>query len=125
MIRGCLRSLGCVAEVTHPKASDYFCERIGVTRKPNTIELQILEGSIRDDLEGRAHKAMAVLDPLKVVVTNWDQDPLELDVAHHLGRPELGSRVMLLAVSFTSIVLILSLSRRRGSSGLFQAGACA
>ena len=77
-----------------PEGIRLFCERIGVTRKPNTIELQVLEGSIRDDLEGRAHKAMAVLDPLKVVVTNWDQDLLELDVAHHPGRPELGSRVI-------------------------------
>ncbi len=77
-----------------PEGIRLFCERIGVTRKPNTIELQVLEGSIRDDLEGRAHKAMAVLDPLKVVVTNWDQDPLEIDVAHHPRRPELGSRVI-------------------------------
>jgi len=43
-----------------PEGIRLFCERIGVTRKPNTIELQILEGSVRDDLEGRAHKAMAV-----------------------------------------------------------------
>ena len=77
-----------------PEGIRLFCERIGVTRKPNTIELQVLEGSIRDDLESRAHKAMAVLDPLKVVVTNWDQDPLELDVPHHPRRPELGSRVI-------------------------------
>ena len=77
-----------------PEGIRLFCERIGVTRKPNTIELQVLEGSIRDDLEGRAHKAMAVLDPLKVVVTNWDQDLLELDVPHHPRRPELGSRVI-------------------------------
>jgi len=77
-----------------PEGIRLFCERIGVTRKPNTIELQVLEGSIRDDLEGRAHKAMVVLDPLKVVVTNWDQHPLELDVPHHPRRPELGSRVI-------------------------------
>lgn len=78
-----------------PEGIRLFCERIGVTRKPNTIELQILEGSIRDDLEGRAHKAMAVLDPLKVVVTNWDQPPLELTVSWHPKRPEFGSRTML------------------------------
>ncbi len=77
-----------------PEGIRLFCERIGVTRKPNIIEFQVLEGSIRDDLEGRAHKAMAVLDPLKVVVTNWDQHPLELDVPHHPRRPELGSRVI-------------------------------
>jgi glutaminyl-tRNA synthetase len=78
-----------------PEGIRFFCERIGVTRKPNTIELQILEGSIRDDLERRAHKAMAVLNPLKVVVTNWDQAPLELDVPWHPKHPELGSRTML------------------------------
>ena len=78
-----------------PEGIRLFCERIGVTRKPNTIELQILEGSIRDDLERRAHKAMAVLNPLKVVVTNWDQAPLELDVPWHPKHPELGSRTML------------------------------
>ena len=78
-----------------PEGIRLFCERIGVTRKPNTIELQILEGSIRDDLERRAHRAMAVLNPLKVVVTNWDQVHLELDVPWHPKRPELGSRTML------------------------------
>ena len=78
-----------------PEGIRFFCERIGVTRKPNTIELQILEGSIRDDLERHAHKAMAVLNPLKVVVTNWDQAPLELDVPWHPKHPELGSRTML------------------------------
>jgi glutaminyl-tRNA synthetase len=78
-----------------PEGIRLFCERIGVTRKPNTIELQILEGSIRDDLERRAHKAMAVLNPLKVVVTNWDQALLELDVPWHPKHPELGSRTML------------------------------
>ena len=77
-----------------PEGIRLFCERIGVTRKPNTIELQILEGSVRDDLEGRAHKAMVVLDPLKLVVTNWDQAPLELTVPWHPKRPEFGSRTM-------------------------------
>ncbi len=78
-----------------PEGIRFFCERIGVTRKLNTIELQILESSIRDDLERRAHKAMAVLNPLKVVVTNWDQVSLGLDVPWHPKRPELGSRTML------------------------------
>ena len=76
-----------------PEGIRLFCERIGVTRKPNTIELQILEGSIRDDLESRAHKAMAVMDPLKVVVTNWDRGPLPNEVPWH-PRPELGSRTV-------------------------------
>ena len=45
-----------------PEGIRLFCERIGVTRKPNTIEYQILEGAVRDDLEGRAQKGLAVLD---------------------------------------------------------------
>ena len=78
-----------------PEGIRLFCERIGVTRKPNTIELQILETAVRDDLEGRAHKAMAVLDPLKLVVTNWEQSSLKLDVPWHPKRPELGTRTIL------------------------------
>ena len=77
-----------------PEGIRLFCERIGVTRKPNTIELQSLEGAVRDDLEGRAHKAMAVLDPLKVIVTNWDQELLQLEVPWHPKRPELGTRTL-------------------------------
>jgi glutaminyl-tRNA synthetase len=77
-----------------PDGIKLFCERIGVTRKPNTIELQILEGAIRDDLEGRAHKAMAVLDPLKVVVTNWDEGDLALTVPWHPKCSELGERTL-------------------------------
>ena len=77
-----------------PEGIKLFCDRIGVTRKPNTIELQTLEGAVRDDLEGRAHKAMAVLDPISVVVTNWDADDLALEVPWHPKRPELGSRTL-------------------------------
>ncbi|MGA1207233.1 MAG: glutamine--tRNA ligase, partial [Litorivicinaceae bacterium] len=69
-----------------------FCERIGVTRKPNTIEYQILEGAVRDDLEGRARKGMAVLDPIRVLVENWQEAPLALDIPWHPKHPEYGSR---------------------------------
>lgn len=78
-----------------PRGIRLFCERIGVTRKPNIIELQILETSIRDDLEGRAHKAMAVLNPLKLVVTNWEGPPLKVEIPWHPKCPELGFRSIL------------------------------
>lgn len=77
-----------------PEGVRLFCERIGVTRKPNIIELQILEGAMRDDLEKRSHKAMAVLDPLKLVVTNWDQDPINVEVPWHPLRSDYGSRTI-------------------------------
>lgn len=77
-----------------PQGIRLFCERIGVTRKPNTIEFQILERAVRDDLEIRSHKAMAVLDPLKVVVTNWDKPTLKLEVSWHPKHPEYGNRTI-------------------------------
>jgi len=75
-----------------PEGIRLFCERIGVTRKPNTIEYQILEGAVRDDLEGRALKGLAVLDPLRVVVENWADAPLALEIPWHPKHPELGTR---------------------------------
>lgn len=75
-----------------PEGIRLFCERIGVTRKPNTIEYQILEGAVRDDLEGRALKGLAVLDPLRVVVENWEDAPLALEIPWHPKHPELGTR---------------------------------
>ena len=76
-----------------PEGIRLFCERIGVTRKPNTIEYQILEGAVRDDLEGRAQKGLAVLDPIRVMVDNWTESPLALEIPWHPKHPEYGSRV--------------------------------
>ena len=55
-----------------PASIQLFCERIGVTKADTWIDYSILEGALRDDLEGKAGRAMAVLDPLKLKLTNWD-----------------------------------------------------
>lgn len=70
-----------------------FCRRIGVTKSAAVIEMQVLENCIRDELNESAPRRMAVLDPLKVVITTWPQDHYEtLTVANHPNKPEMGSR---------------------------------
>ena len=76
-----------------PEAIRAFCERIGVAKFNSTVEMAWLEDAIREDLNVRAPRVMAVLRPLKVVITNYPEDKVEqLDAANHPQRPELGSR---------------------------------
>ncbi len=54
-----------------PEAIQLFAERIGVTKADSWIDYSTLEGCLREDLENKAHRGMAVLDPVKLVLTNW------------------------------------------------------
>jgi glutaminyl-tRNA synthetase len=54
-----------------PEALRLFAERIGVTKSDSWIDYATLEGCLREDLENKAHRGMAVLDPIKLVLTNW------------------------------------------------------
>ena len=56
-----------------PEALQLFAERIGVTKSDSWIDYSTLEGCLRETLDGSAPRAMAVLDPIKLVLTNWDQ----------------------------------------------------
>ncbi|MFV0450099.1 MAG: glutamine--tRNA ligase [Vibrio sp.] len=70
-----------------------FCKRIGVTKQDNMIEFSSLESCIRDDLNNNAPRAMAVLDPVKIVIENFAADSVEvLNLANHPNNPEMGSR---------------------------------
>ncbi|CDT24440.1 glutamine--tRNA ligase [Vibrio coralliirubri] len=70
-----------------------FCKRIGVTKQENMIEFGSLESCIRDDLNENAPRAMAVLDPIKIVIENYEADKVEtLTVANHPNKPEMGTR---------------------------------
>lgn len=76
-----------------PASIREFCRRIGVTKSAAVIEMQVLENCIRDELNETAPRRMAVLEPLKVVITTWPQDQTEsLTVANHPNQPEMGSR---------------------------------
>ena len=54
-----------------PQSLQLFAERIGVTKSDSWIDYGTLEGCLREDLENKAHRGMAVLDPIKLVMTNW------------------------------------------------------
>ena len=83
-----------------PNALRDFCRRIGITKSDNNVELALLESCIRDDLEPRAPRAMAVLNPLKLTITNFDPDATEqLEVANHPKDPALGTRAVPLTQS--------------------------
>jgi len=69
-----------------------FCERIGVTRKDSWIEMGVLEDCIRGDLNEQAQRRMAVLDPIKVVLTNYTGENEILRMGNHPQREELGDR---------------------------------
>ena len=76
-----------------PAAIREFCKRIGVTKQENMIEFGSLESCIRDDLNENAARAMAVLDPVKLVIENFEAGQAEtLTVANHPNKPEMGTR---------------------------------
>jgi glutaminyl-tRNA synthetase len=76
-----------------PEALRDFCQRIGVTKKENMIEMAVLENSIRELLGETTERRMAVMRPLKITLTNYDEDRVEKMVAlNHPNRPELGTR---------------------------------
>jgi glutaminyl-tRNA synthetase len=56
-----------------PAALQMFAERIGVTKSDSWIDYSTLEGCLREDLELKAHRGMAVINPVKLVLTNWDE----------------------------------------------------
>jgi glutaminyl-tRNA synthetase len=56
-----------------PESLQLFAERIGVTKSDSWIDYSTLEIALRDDLDPKAARAMAVLDPVKLVITNWDE----------------------------------------------------
>lgn len=86
-----------------PQAIKDFCERIGITKQNSWIEMGVLEYCIREDLNVNALRAMAVLEPLRVVITNYPDDKIEsLEISNHPQREELGKRV----VPFSKILFI-------------------
>ncbi|WP_163936081.1 glutamine--tRNA ligase [Paraferrimonas sp. SM1919] len=71
-----------------------FCKRIGVTKMENMVEMPMLEACIREDLNENAPRAMAVLDPIKLVIENFDGDTEILNVKNHPNKEEMGTREM-------------------------------
>jgi glutaminyl-tRNA synthetase len=86
-----------------PASVREFCKRIGITKQDNTVEMAALEACIREDLNEHAPRAMAVIDPVKVVIENYPQGQSEMiTMANHPNNPDMGSR----EVAFSGEVFI-------------------
>ncbi len=78
-----------------PKAIRNFCDRVGVTKSANTIEYAFLEYCLREDLNETAQRAMAVLRPVKLVITNYPAGQSEtFEVENNPLRPEEGTHTV-------------------------------
>jgi glutaminyl-tRNA synthetase len=76
-----------------PDAIRKFCEVIGVAKRESIVDLQLLEYCLREDLNKRALRVMAVLDPLKVVITNYPEDKVEMfEAENNPEDPNAGKR---------------------------------
>ena len=76
-----------------PEAVGSFCKRVGITKRDNTVEIALLEHCVRDDLNLRAPRVMAVLRPLRMVIENYPEDRVEeLDAVNNPEDPSMGSR---------------------------------
>ena len=76
-----------------PEAIRDFCERIGIAKSNSVVDVTLLEHCIREDMNKRAPRVMAVLNPLKIVIENYPVGQVEeLDAEINPENPELGSR---------------------------------
>jgi glutaminyl-tRNA synthetase len=86
-----------------PEALRGFCERIGVAKSNSVVDIALLEHCLRDDLNKRAQRVMAVLRPLKVVIDNYPEDRIEeLEALNNPEDPSMGTR----KVPFSKILYI-------------------
>ena len=76
-----------------PEAIRNFADRVGIAKRDNVIDVALLEHSVREDLNKKAPRVMCVLNPLKVVITNYPENQTEeLDAQNNPEDPEMGSR---------------------------------
>ncbi|MEC7132513.1 MAG: glutamine--tRNA ligase, partial [Pseudomonadota bacterium] len=94
-----------------------FCKRIGVTKMDNMVEMSMLEACIRDDLNANAPRAMAVLDPIKLVIENYEEGQTETLVApNHPNDESMGTRT----ISFSREVYIEAEDFRESANKKFK-----
>jgi len=78
-----------------PESIQRFCERIGVSKAAQWVDPSVLDGALRDDLESRAPRACAVIDPVDLLIENWPEGAREAcEAPWHPQHPEWGRRRM-------------------------------
>lgn len=76
-----------------PEAIRAFCDAVGVAKANSQVEMSMLEFFVRDDLKDRVESRMVILDPIKVVITNYPEDKTEmLPIENSMSDPEKGNR---------------------------------
>ena len=76
-----------------PESIVSFCQAIGITKKDSMIEMEVLENLLREDLNKRAERRMAVIDPIKLIIENYPEDKEEMVTAsNHPQNPHYGTR---------------------------------
>jgi glutaminyl-tRNA synthetase len=76
-----------------PEGIREFAKRIGISKSENIVDMAVMEGAIREDMEGRVPRVMAVIHPLKVTITNFD-GAQSREAGFHPNHPEFGSRMV-------------------------------
>lgn len=78
-----------------PASIRNFCQEIGIGKRESWIDMGVLENSVRNDLNKKAPRVLGVLDPLKVVITNYPEDKVEdIEAKNHPQDPEMGTRTL-------------------------------
>lgn len=78
-----------------PESIRNFCREIGVAKATSTVDSQMLEHFVRDDLSAKCSRVMGIIRPLKVVITNYPEDKVEmLEVNYNPNIPEMGKRLV-------------------------------
>lgn len=86
-----------------PESIKSFLSEIGSGKDESTVDISMLEHSLREDLKGKAPSIMAILNPLKVVITNYPEDKTELlKIKNNTNNPDLGNRL----VPFSKVIFI-------------------
>ena len=76
-----------------PESIVTFCQMIGMTKKDSTIEMGVLENALREDLNNRAERRMAVINPIKLIIENYPEDQEEMVTgSNHPQNPDYGTR---------------------------------
>lgn len=78
-----------------PASIRNFCAEIGVGKRESWIDMGVLENAVRNDLNVTAHRVLGVLDPLKIVITNYPEDKAEdIEAKNHPQNPDMGTRTL-------------------------------